>query len=94
MRGALSTLYRGSIATLVGDAAIDIPPSATERECLDRVESAATPAQVRFLERLLGAWRHEAWAHVGQAPETLAPADRGVVRRVRPDGSRTEGRRR
>ena len=72
-RGALSVLYRGSIAALVGEAAIEIPPSATERECLELVRDAATPAQVRLLERLLGAWRREAWAHVGQAPETLLP---------------------
>ena len=72
-RGALSVLYRGSIAALVGDAAIDIPASATEDECLELARAAATPAQARLLERVLGAWRREAWAHAGQSPDALAP---------------------
>ncbi|HET8715076.1 MAG TPA: DUF4129 domain-containing protein, partial [Holophagaceae bacterium] len=62
-RGSLSLLYRGALARLVHERGLDLPPGATEGDCLHRSgEVLAEPAGVYFRTLTL-TWQALAYAH-------------------------------
>lgn len=62
-RGALSLLYRGALVRLVFDHGLEIPRSATEGECLRRVDARCTPELSAYFGELTRHWRSLAYAH-------------------------------
>ncbi len=64
LREALSLLYRGALVHLVDAEALDIQPSDTEHDCVERVHAldrGDKAEKARFFEQLTGAWLHSAW---------------------------------
>ena len=57
---ALSLLYRGALARLVSAHRLELPPSATEGDCLEAVRRARGPAP--WFARLTAAWQSVAYA--------------------------------
>lgn len=64
LREALSLLYRGALVHLVDAEELDILPSDTEHDCVERVhalDGSNKAGKARFFEQLTGAWLHSAW---------------------------------
>jgi hypothetical protein len=59
---ALSLLYRGALVFLVDDRRVEIPPSATELECV-RVVRGSDPAREPAFAALTRAWVDARYAH-------------------------------
>jgi hypothetical protein len=62
-RGALSLLYRGTLATLVHDHALEIPEGATEGELLRDCRRRLEPESFALFAGLTEAWQCIAYAH-------------------------------
>jgi hypothetical protein len=62
-REALSLLYRGTLAALVHDHAVDIPEGATEGELLRDCRGRLAPGPFELLARLTESWQRIAYAH-------------------------------
>jgi hypothetical protein len=61
--GALSLLYRASLATLLTRDRVELDSGDTETDCLQKSRiRLAEPAQT-YLERLVETWRGTAYAH-------------------------------
>lgn len=71
LRGALSLLYRGMLARFVREGRPDIPPGATEGECLALVESERQAPESRYFGSLTAQWMRLAYAHRSPKPETV-----------------------
>lgn len=89
-RAALSLMYRASLVLLIQRHGIEIPPSATESECLAAVADRRPAKETDLLQRLIRAWQHLAYAHRPPAAEEIAellqewqswPGSPGNVRR-------------
>ncbi|MCP4992800.1 MAG: DUF4129 domain-containing protein [Gammaproteobacteria bacterium] len=63
VRGALSLLYRGALAIFVHQGRPEIPASATEGECLTRVEATRSELESHYFRRLTMAWLALAYGH-------------------------------
>ncbi len=61
-RGALSLLYRGSVAWLVGVAKLGIRESDTEEDCLRQAGTLPNAAATGYFSDLTDAWIHTAYA--------------------------------
>lgn len=61
-RGCVSLLYRGSLATLVERFGLDLPASATERDCVQRVRRHAAPPMSAYFHELTTVWQGVAYA--------------------------------
>ena len=68
-RGCLSLLYRGALATMVHDRGIELPASATEADCVQRVRQQVPEGQAAFFDRLTRAWQIIAYARRPPEPE-------------------------
>ncbi len=62
-RAALSLLYRGALVRLIFDHGLEIPRSATEGECMQRVEQRCSAELSAFFTELTRHWRSLAYAH-------------------------------
>jgi len=67
VRGALSLLYRGVLVALLEHDQLEIPDSATERECVERVRAVCPAAESAYFARLTGLWIGAAYDH--QTPD-------------------------
>jgi len=63
-RAALSLLYRGTLAALLQQQRLEIPPSATEGECLTLVTAVRPEPEAALFRRLTGAWLRLAYGHL------------------------------
>jgi hypothetical protein len=63
LRAALALLYRATLSRLVQRHHLQIPPSATESECLALVARTRPVAETALLRRLTGAWKRQAYGH-------------------------------
>lgn len=64
LRGALSLLYRGTLYFLIFKDLIEIPGSATEGECVARVEKKGEKDKTIFFRDLTNAWLNMAYGHI------------------------------
>lgn len=70
--GALSVLYVGTLAALVLLDALEVPPQATEGECLRRVSAAPiAPLRRDLFQELTARWQLSAYAHVVPQPDQV-----------------------
>ena len=60
---ALSLLYRGALVRLSERGALEIPESATERECLRMVRHTQPSATAEAFDALTGSWVRTRYAH-------------------------------
>ena len=67
VRGGLSLLYRGVLMALLEHDRLEIPDSATEGECIERVQAVCSEDQSAYFVRLTGLWIGAAYGH--QAPD-------------------------
>ncbi|BDU73436.1 DUF4129 domain-containing protein [Mesoterricola silvestris] len=65
-RAALALLYRGALAELVHRRGLDIPPSATEGDCLRAAQGRLDPGPATTFRTLTGTWQR--LAYNGEAP--------------------------
>lgn len=61
--GALSLLYRGALARLAAEGGLELAKSATEGDCVRRVEAAAPGPRATFFRALTEAWQVAAYGH-------------------------------
>ncbi|MDQ1091522.1 hypothetical protein QE400_000935 [Xanthomonas sacchari] len=69
-RDALALLYRASVATLCERAAVVLPPSATEAQCLRAAQRLPDETDRSLFARMVRVWQHAAYA--GRLPEDSA----------------------
>ncbi|HEU4951118.1 MAG TPA: DUF4129 domain-containing protein [Holophagaceae bacterium] len=62
-RGSLSLLYRGALARLVHERGLDLPPGATEGDCLRRSGEVLAPPAGAYFRVLTLSWQALAYAH-------------------------------
>ena len=62
-RACLSLLYRGALARLVHERGLEVPPGATEGDCLRAAALALEPDAAGYFRELTGAWQALAYAH-------------------------------
>jgi hypothetical protein len=72
LRAALALLYRASLAQLMQGYALEIPPSATELECLTLVADAGPTQDTVLLCRLTRTWQRLAYGHRSPDAEEVA----------------------
>ena len=63
IRAALSLLYRGVLVALLEHNQLEIPDSATEGECVERVLTVCAGEQSGYFVRLTGLWVETAYGH-------------------------------
>jgi hypothetical protein len=71
LRRALAMLYGASLVLLQVRHGLEIPESATERECLTIVRSARPTQEGERISRLVRAWQGLAYAHRSPEPSEL-----------------------
>lgn len=62
-RACLSLLYRGALARLVHERGLEVPPGATEGDCLRAAAPALGLEAAGYFRELTGAWQALAYAH-------------------------------
>ena len=63
-RAALALLYRASLAYLVKHHALDLPPGATEGDCVQAAQQhLSSEQQFHYFKELTRAWQLTAYAH-------------------------------
>jgi hypothetical protein len=73
IREAVSLLYRGALRFLISQRQLDIPASATERDCLTLVSTSTTRDETAYFGRLTNTWLKLAYAH--QPPDAQSLDD-------------------
>lgn len=71
LRAALSLLYRASLARLAQRHGIEIPPSATESDCLALMADVRPTNETDLLQRLTWTWQCLAYAHHAPTAEQI-----------------------
>ncbi len=79
-REALSLLYRATLSAIIHRGDIDIPTSATERECSNMIADKRSKDESNFFKALTNAWVMLAYADRSPSVETLSHLREGWTR--------------
>ena len=66
-RDALALVYRGSVEAMARDAQVELPPGATEAQCLRAARKLPLPAARELFARVVRVWQYAAYA--GRLPD-------------------------